>query len=129
VAKKNSRKPKGFTLIELMIVIAIVGILASVAVPMYSFYRSKGYMAAVRSDAKNAHTSIMAWVTENPNTSPPDEVFDGPGTMVHYPIAKVSRGVRISIDNGGDVTATHGDLSGMYKIIFNGAIEVDTLAP
>ena len=129
VAKKNSRKQKGFTLIELMIVIAIVGILASIAVPLYSFYRAKGYMAATRSDVKNAHTAVLAWVTENSNTPPPDEVFDGPGTMVHYPIATVTRGVRISIDNGGDVTATHENLPGMYKIIFNGAIEVDTLAP
>ena len=49
---------KGFTLIELMIVIAIVGILSAIAIPNFIAYRNKSYCSAVESDANNLATSI-----------------------------------------------------------------------
>ncbi|MBU1169552.1 MAG: prepilin-type N-terminal cleavage/methylation domain-containing protein [Proteobacteria bacterium] len=59
--KKNS----GFTLIELMIVIAIIGTLAGIAVPMFSSYKDRAYIARIKVEIKNIEGDIMAFMIEN----------------------------------------------------------------
>ncbi|MBW2094971.1 MAG: prepilin-type N-terminal cleavage/methylation domain-containing protein [Deltaproteobacteria bacterium] len=60
-----TRDEKGFTLIELMIVIAIIGILAAIAIPQFSAYRQRSYNSSAQADLRNAATAQEAYFVDN----------------------------------------------------------------
>jgi prepilin-type N-terminal cleavage/methylation domain-containing protein len=69
--KLRSNK-KGFTLIELMIVIAIIGILAAIAIPNFIAYRDKAFCGQGEHDAQNTLASLSSYFAEPDHTTVPD---------------------------------------------------------
>lgn len=123
----SKRDKRGFTLIELMIVIAIIGILAAIAIPQFSAYKARGYIATVKSDAKNAYTAVQAYLGDNPGVAAVADTIATTGGAV-YKAAKASAGNQVGVAAGGVITVTATDnLTGTYVMDADGKVTTDTL--
>ena len=65
IRKLRPNNEKGFTLIELMIVVAIIGILAAIAIPQFSAYRERSYIASMKADCNAVRTAEEAYFVDN----------------------------------------------------------------
>ena len=132
---------KGFTLIELMIVVAIIAILVAIAAPQFSAFKVRGYNGAALSDIRHAKTAEESmfiecqgygksqggplsanWVSliAATNTTGPGELLAGPvpaatetvaGAMISGPAGPNSRAVGIGLDLSNGVSLVASSMS------------------
>ena len=91
---------KGFTLIELMIVIAIVGILAAVALPAYQDYTIRAKISEPLALLGEAKTSVTEYFIAN-GTLPADADKAGVRTRIGTPLVST-----MAVANTGNLTVT-----------------------
>lgn len=104
---KIKSNEKGFTLIELMIVIAIIGILAAIAIPNYISYRDKAFCSAAESDA-----NALAGALADYFAIPGNVAFNNAGgNAIAFP-----GGSTITLSNGNAVAALAPNGTGQYQI-------------
>ena len=69
--KQNKKGEEGFTLIELIVVIAILGFLLAIAIPRYTTSRAKAAASASAANLKNLANAVELYATENNLTTYP----------------------------------------------------------
>ena len=113
---------RGFTLIEIMFAIAIIGTLAAIAIPNYISYRERAVIAGVVADFKKIETAAYAFKAYNerfPNTlieaglGNPLDPWGNP--YVYYPIDNPPKGVKIRKNKSLHPVNTDFDLYSMGK--------------
>jgi len=110
---------KAFTLIELMIVIVIIGILASIALGMTLKLLERANISTLQSDLSMAYKAAVAFHTDHPGEEVKLEDLKGNGY-------NQSEKVNIIVINGAldglNITATHPGVIGVYQVDKTGNI-------
>ena len=101
--QKMRGNKQGFTLIELMIVIAIIGILAAIAIPNFIAYRNKAFCSAAESDAKSIAADIADYfaIPSHTDIADGDVTYTASGTNTFtITTTDPSDGITITVTDG-----------------------------
>src|ERR1700749_159060 len=79
---REKKGDEGFTMIELLVVVVIIGVLVAIAVPVYLNYRKGAANKSAASDVRGAITAIEQYYPDNGNPYPADAPAGAEGAPV-----------------------------------------------
>ena len=106
------RKEEGFTLVELMVVVLIIGILVAIAIPVFNAARDNAQQKACFANMRTIDGSVQQWVAAEVGRSAADctvAILVADGYLVDEPVCPAD-GSSYTITGGVvDACATHGN--------------------
>lgn len=105
VRADRAASDSGFTLIEMLVVVVIIGILAGISIPLYLNYRKGAENKTSESDVRAAIAAVEQYYTENNNTYPADQTGGwGQSLVFGNQTATVSANNRLGYHNNANTS-------------------------
>jgi type IV pilus assembly protein PilE len=129
------RAPRGFTLLELMVVVGIIGILSAVAIPSYLYYILRGRLPVATQGLVSMQTQLEAWFQDNrsyanapicPSSSPPASITQlMQGSKVVFTLSATCAAATYTLTATGDATL----VGGITYTLSNTGVQATTAVP
>jgi len=115
----HRRDRKGFTVLELLVVILVLGILATIAIMYLLGYKEKAYVAALASDLTSAYDASIQYYADNASGSVTMNII----TAYGY---RQSKDIQLTVVDGTletlSITGIHPGVQGVYQVDESGHV-------
>jgi prepilin-type N-terminal cleavage/methylation domain-containing protein len=110
-----SRPRTGFTFVEVLVAMAVFGVLSAIAVPKYRLMREKAWAASMKADLGELRIAEESYWAENQRYSPDSTAIDWRSTSnISVQITSAD------FDSGFQATAQHADMPGSQCTMYVG---------
>ena len=121
---KYLKDNRGFTLIEVLIVIGIIGVLAAIAIPRFTEYKQRSYDSVAKADLTNLFRICKAFWADAPGTANCTVAVATSTTYGYIQSANVTLTPANTTEQAFDVAASHAASNNTYAVNSSGIVSI-----